>query len=676
MSDEVVTKLVIDADVSGGDQFTQAMDKAGSSAESGMSSVQGMTLAIAGVSAATVAAIVGLRAFVDYVGNQSQALVDMANHAELAGMNVKEFQQTLFAAMSAGVGEKDFASGLDKITADLTDASRGATMFGKVFEQNGIAIKDQNGALITTKQAVTDLADLMARATPQQAQALAKIVGISQSWIPFLKQGSESIEEQKQKAADLGIIIGDSTIDKAKEFNTQWKTAVAAWDLQFKASMASILPLLTQLANMATSIIDAIGSVSSTAVRLMTPDDQKTTSQIKDQIADVERLTEMMQKFGEQDLRSTNKKGMLGLPEDADIQKVDHYLDDLMDRYDQLNARIRVTAAPGAGITLPALNDSNDPVDRAINTLRRHAEQMEADTAAVGLGEAALAKFRAEAQESSAVQANQNKETDKQSDAFQDLQLEIEAAAGALAKAKINNTVNFGSQTALLTPQDVQIATQLKGIYPDVTTALNSTEAAQLRYNAAVKDGAQAFQTSANPALVDFEMGTKSGSDAIKAFEQQFVKSILTMINQLLIFGPMMKALQTGFTGFNLFGSAAAVASAQGNVFSAGRVVPFALGGIPDIVDSPTMAPMALFGEGGNPEAIMPLKRGPDGSLGVASAGKSGGDEHHYYIDARGADTAAIARLQRGLVQLQAAQRSQGAAMTSMQYFNATGVNR
>ncbi len=55
---------------------------------------------------------------------------------------------------------------------------------------------------------------------------------------------------------------------------------------------------------------------------------------------------------------------------------------------------------------------------------------------------------------------------------------------------------------------------------------------------------------------------------------------------------------------------------AFGGVFRHGRIMAYANGGIPDYVNSPTLAPMALFGEAG-PEAIMPLRRGPDGRLGV-----------------------------------------------------------
>ncbi|WP_374635817.1 phage tail tape measure protein [Paracoccus sp. (in: a-proteobacteria)] len=63
---------------------------------------------------------------------------------------------------------------------------------------------------------------------------------------------------------------------------------------------------------------------------------------------------------------------------------------------------------------------------------------------------------------------------------------------------------------------------------------------------------------------------------------------------------------------------------ADGAAFAQGRVMPFAKGGI---VSQPTYFPMrgatGLMGEAGA-EAIMPLRRGADGRLGVASAGGGG----------------------------------------------------
>ncbi|NKE43378.1 tape measure protein [Roseomonas frigidaquae] len=65
------------------------------------------------------------------------------------------------------------------------------------------------------------------------------------------------------------------------------------------------------------------------------------------------------------------------------------------------------------------------------------------------------------------------------------------------------------------------------------------------------------------------------------------------------------------------------VANAMGNAMARARVIPFARGGLPEMVSAPTFAPMAMFGEAG-PEAIMPLRRGRDGRLGVAMQGGDG----------------------------------------------------
>jgi phage-related minor tail protein len=71
-----------------------------------------------------------------------------------------------------------------------------------------------------------------------------------------------------------------------------------------------------------------------------------------------------------------------------------------------------------------------------------------------------------------------------------------------------------------------------------------------------------------------------------------------------------MNSLFSGLFGFS-----------HGGAFAQGRVMPFAKGGV---VTAPTTFPMrgatGLMGEAG-PEAIMPLARGADGSLGVRSEG-------------------------------------------------------
>jgi len=115
-------------------------------------------------------------------------------------------------------------------------------------------------------------------------------------------------------------------------------------------------------------------------------------------------------------------------------------------------------------------------------------------------------------------------------------------------------------------------------------------------------------------SLTDFITGAKSAKEAIGGM----MRALADLVLQYLVLIPLKRAFESagGFGG--LF--------ADGAAFSGGNVVPFANGGI---VAGPTMFPMSrgrtgLMGEAG-PEAIMPLKRGSDGKLGVASSGGGGG---------------------------------------------------
>ncbi|EMM6943265.1 phage tail tape measure protein [Morganella morganii] len=201
---------------------------------------------------------------------------------------------------------------------------------------------------------------------------------------------------------------------------------------------------------------------------------------------------------------------------------------------------------------------------------------------------------------------------------------------------------------------DKEISDKTSQLYKDQTAVLNAEQqkqtdivrqAAKDKYKAegdwqsGLKRGWQDFSDSSANA---FEMMRSASTNALnstsslftdflttgRASFTDFTKSILTDITKMIVQMTIFNGLKNGLSGtwFGDFMGMGAVANATGGVYhssglsaysnsivSSPTVFPFAKGGAPNI---------GLMGEAGS-EAIMPLRRGPDGNLGVRAYGGS-----------------------------------------------------
>ena len=156
---------------------------------------------------------------------------------------------------------------------------------------------------------------------------------------------------------------------------------------------------------------------------------------------------------------------------------------------------------------------------------------------------------------------------------------------------------------------------------------MNGTRQAQ-------KDLADTIANSMGDALTSIVDGTKSVKDAFKDMARAIIAELYQIYVVKQITG-MISGSIDGFLGggrgtlLNPAPTSASITAGglyeSGGAFYGGNVIPFANGGV---VGSPTTFPMSagrtgLMGEAG-PEAIMPLKRGKNGKLGVQAEGGSG----------------------------------------------------
>jgi hypothetical protein len=125
-------------------------------------------------------------------------------------------------------------------------------------------------------------------------------------------------------------------------------------------------------------------------------------------------------------------------------------------------------------------------------------------------------------------------------------------------------------------------------------------------------------------ALEDAIVSGEKFSDVLKGLEQDLIR----LLTRRTVTDPLMKGIDGLLEGFdiNAFipGIADFFANANGNAFNQAGVMPFAKGGIVNRA-TPFMfangGRLGVMGEAG-PEAILPLRRGANGQLGVQSGGR------------------------------------------------------
>ena len=205
-------------------------------------------------------------------------------------------------------------------------------------------------------------------------------------------------------------------------------------------------------------------------------------------------------------------------------------------------------------------------------------------------------------------------------DAFKDFGAGVSGRFGLnkeiidLILGRIQAPTNYGGGGRDLRPVTIQTQTPADTETPEekqnkVTEAVKKTTAATLKLGDAtdkykitldqVKDTLANQMTNAIEGLIS---GTQSLSQSLSGLLKTFASMFLRSgIGSLFSFLPF----------------------AKGGVFAQNKIVPFAYGGV---VNKPTLFPMAngagLMGEAG-PEAIMPLRRGRGGRLGVEASGAS-----------------------------------------------------
>lgn len=599
------------------------------------------------------------------------------------------------AAKLADVDMGSLGKSINKLNVNLVKAAEGNEDLARKFQALGVNVKDANGQVAPADQVLRQIANRFADMPDGAQKAAAAVTLFGKSGadlIPLLNEGAAAMEEFTYKVSDdfaarsdlfsdtiteLGIktqgfgleltdallpalqsileVFGD-LFDTKNDFNVLFEVIKGGLRIVATALFATI-KLVDQFLKAWGATFDALNKARAGdfagAGRALYEGLTQGIDQARRDFAEIEKI------WTDSPSPGTGRRAR-GRNMDSDTSAAD--------------SRAAAAARRATAEARKAASEQERLMERRENLtqkakdmqkqLRRSVEDVGMQIS--GVGADPLTQLMLERDE--AILAN-NRQIDDLTLNVVELAREVQAAGGNL------NIEPFRQLIDTLSERNVALAQRnysegLSKIGEDASEATMKT----MEFTAAVEGQGNALAgISSGVASYLESIGTLAENidsitvNSIKGFEdaivslattgtfnfRQFALSIIEdltrMITRMLIIAPLMQIIQSLIPGGpfataakNLTGAGALATkipgfslNAVGNVFAQNGIQKFARGGI---VDRPTLFPFAkgvgLMGEAG-PEAIMPLRRGSDGRLGVSAAG-GGPVTVNVQVDARG----------------------------------------
>ncbi|EKS28237.1 phage tail length tape measure family protein [Afipia felis] len=558
--------------------------------------------------------------------------------ARQAGVTLNFLHSLDQAGAVKGIGTDDMFGGVKGFSAQLYQAKANMGGLADVMAANGVKAAGFQQTLMSIADIIRDLPNDQARLNVLQQAGLPTTF----QWLQFMRQGGDGIKAATDDVVLLGSSIDQNMVAKARAFDEAWSKTWKNFKSEFSSGFIELYGFFDNLNERALMAVRGVAMAMGVDVKgnLLRSGKAAGTQLTNAQVIDFQDAVGLKPKAGaggsvdpavlkQQISLEQQRIGILGAT--ASIQDVvrGRELDIASARLNHIVVTDREAAA------LKALAAENA---LGLTAMRQQADQLRIQSETLGMSAGQAAAYTAV--QNRLAEAVRNHQTLTESDV---VQIRAQAAALGIAteaaeRARVLDQIRSGRATALLSSDDVQIAQQLRGLYPDVATALSSVEAAGLRTNQALSGVSSTLSGSLTTGLADIADGTKSITAGAGDMQKAVIRALDEMLIKMTIVTPAMRALQAVMTSFGISGVdgfnpvSGLTGAALGNGFTRSGLARFATGGAftNQLVDQPTLFRFAqgggmslgLMGEAG-PEAVMPLRRGPGGRLGVEMVGAS-----------------------------------------------------
>jgi len=214
------------------------------------------------------AAVLALRGMSARAHAAIQELDKLGDTADKLGVSAEGLQELRYAFEQNGVTVQTLEMGLQRLGRRIGEIAN----FGKgeaknALDELGVSIYDTTDRLKTIEDILPEIADALSRVSDQNrrlslTQKLVDSEGVGM--VTMLQQGSAALEEYRQEARDLGVVVGETFVRKASESADKLQTLNAIIDTKLNQALVDLAPVLLAavegFAYMAAAVGDLVDS--------------------------------------------------------------------------------------------------------------------------------------------------------------------------------------------------------------------------------------------------------------------------------------------------------------------------------------------------------------------------------------------------------------------------------
>lgn len=200
-----------------------------------------------GITVPAVAAGTAVMAF----ANKSASTADKIDKmSQKIGISRKAYQEFDFICSQSGTSVDILQMGMKTLTSAMDGAASGTKANVEQFKKLGVSVTDASGNLRSQEDVMMETLSALQGMENQteKARLATELFGRSGSELmPLLNGEAGSIEEMKNKAHELGLVMGDEAIDAGVEYTDKMDQLKRSFGTAAAKIGTKMLPILTKL---------------------------------------------------------------------------------------------------------------------------------------------------------------------------------------------------------------------------------------------------------------------------------------------------------------------------------------------------------------------------------------------------------------------------------------------